>query len=98
MNDNENNLDETKVFKTNDSSPEELDETLNIPFTNRKTISIEDTINLSEEELIDEGLSNIKAAEDEINQVLEVQNGDNGDNNMAKKKKNKLSYCSKNNI
>lgn len=98
MENNKNNLDETKVFKTSDSNIDELDETLNIPFTSKKEISMEDTINLSEKELIDEGLSNIKAAEDEINQVLEVQNGDDGDNNMANKNKKKLSGLGKFNI
>ena len=96
MTDDKNNLDETKIFKTNDG---DSDETLNIPFVNKLDTNLEETINLSDEELIDEGLNNIKAAEAEIIRVLEVQNNGNGDDNMAKKKKKKrLSGLGKFNI
>lgn len=94
---NDNNLDETKIFKANDSSDENIDDTLNIPFVKKQKNSVEDTIKLDKEELVDDGLDNIKAVEKELDEVLKAQNGGNG-NNMAKKNKKKLSWLGKFNV
>ncbi len=102
MNNKDNNLDETKVFKT----IKDDNDTLEIPFIKNQNKTLEDTIiiendDISEDfdisELSDEGLNNLKKAEDEINKVLEMQNGNNGDSNM-KKKKGKFNRLEKFNI
>ncbi|HZJ86022.1 MAG TPA: transglycosylase domain-containing protein, partial [Erysipelotrichaceae bacterium] len=100
MNDNKNNdnnnLDETKVFSTIDDKkesqkPRSLEDTMDfdIPFAKKVNNNLEETITISEEELIDEGLSNIKAAEAEIEEILKTQNGSSGGDDMGKKNKKK---------
>ncbi len=104
MKEQKNNLDETKIFSSindREQNIEDMFDNLDIPFMNKQTPNVEDTINFSEADLIDEGLNNIKAAEEEINKVLQTQNGSNGgSDNMAKnnKKAKKLSGLGKFNI
>lgn len=94
MEKNDKNLDETKIFKPIDENA--IDDTLHIPSFKKKIDDAEETkvIQLDQEELVDNGSENLKAAEEELNQLLQQQenngNGDgNGDDdsNMAKKKK-----------
>lgn len=103
MEKNDKNLDETKIFKPVDSN--EVDNTLEIPSFNKKE-NLEETklLQMDDEELVDNSSDNLKAAEEELNQLLQQQeqsangngNGDD-DSNMAKKKK-KRSALEKYNI
>lgn len=91
MKDQKDNLEQTKVFSSLNDKTADFSDTLDdldIPFMKKKETKVEDTISFSEADLVDEGLNNIKAAEEEINKVLLNQNGNNGGgNNMAKKSK-----------
>lgn len=102
MENNDKNLDETKIFKPiNDTA----DDTLEIPsFGKKQDLEATKVIQLDQEELVDNGSENLKAAEAELNELLQQQEGNNqggngdDDSNMAKKKKGKRSGHEKFNI
>ena len=109
MENKDKNLDETKVFKTVESSEKD---TLEIPTFGKKNIEETKVINLSNDTsnnleadlidddslvrkeaemedddiLIDNSQENLRAAEAELDEIFQQQNG-NGDGNMAKKQK-----------
>ena len=104
-NNNNNNLDETKVFspineKDDNQNPPSIEDTMDfdIPFSKKPKKDLDKTIAVSEEELVDKGLSNIKAAEAELEEILKSQNGSSGGDDMGKKKVKKISSLGKFNI
>lgn len=105
MENNDKNLDETKVFKPVNSE----NDTLEIPsFKKQESKDLDQTAELQDvSDLVDNGSENLKAAEEELNTILfqQTQGADGGDGNnegdddMAKKKKKgKFSRLEKFNI
>ncbi len=112
MENKDNNLDETKVFKAIDDKDEikndSNEDTLHIPTFNKPKEDLEETIVINAEEveevllaeeLIDNSQENLKAAEEELNKVLAQQNGDgDGDDDLDMAKKKKMDPVKKVNI